>query len=240
MLPMSAEQLDMLQTPEGRSRLLEPFPSGQRLRKKAWNGNILEPGEWISDWHLMVHRHMVTDPKLGDILRIPNNIRNGVSQDLARSLSHTEADVSQYPVEILGILPGVTIGKKVTVTYLLYYTDEEMFVSCVDMDLLNFFVRGVRWHTLTTGRTYHEFHAHNGAVVSGWWNDYHPIMFRWDGEPVGLLMPLRLPSTESQQQWDIDLPTAITHMRTDWNMPAGPSVYSQKGDHHHDEDDSRR
>ena len=192
-----------------RALLLSPFPTKMRYRNKAWEGNIVLDGEWISDGHIMVSQRMIRDPKLSTILLTPNDTQK-VTQGVARSLITETSSESCYPVEILGVLPGVRLEGNIPLAYLLYYTEGGMFLHYVSADLLTFVVRGVLWDSMTTGHTTPS-----------------PVMFRSHGAPVGMLMPLNLYHKDAQRRWDIDIPTAIEHMReTTGNHLVGPGVYS--------------
>jgi N12 class adenine-specific DNA methylase len=143
--------------------------------KDAWQGNVLEDGEFIADGFILVRRSAVKRERALKTLAKTNPNRVGVSQASGKQIIETMARASRIGAEICGYRPEADTHMGVDVAYLLAENDDVIGVNAHKLSLIH---SGVTYDRITVPD---ESRRKKDGVVF------------WNGdEAVALLMPLQI------------------------------------------------
>jgi hypothetical protein len=163
----------------GRAGALNRDLSKAKIRPSDWSGNSMAEGEWVTDGHVMFRRADVDrlPAKRAEFYLKENPLRKGIAQEAANGMFKRAVDQAEAKLEILGHLPPGT-ETEIPSAYLVP-EGGTTGLRRVNAALLRRFQEITKFDELRgpTGKS-----ATERAIAA----------YR-DGEPVGLIMPMRMP-----------------------------------------------
>lgn len=162
----------------GKAAALNRDISKAKIKPGDWLGNSMAEGEWVSDGHIMFKRSdvdLLPAKKVGFYLK-ESTTRKGLAQESAAKLFQGEVEAAKTKLEVLGHLP-IGEDQKFASAYLVP-EGENTGMRRVNAALLR------RLHEITR---FDELRGRTGKGAT----DRSIAAYR-DGEPVGLIMPIRM------------------------------------------------